>query len=496
MNETLTKFVDTPFGDQYGPYLSGPFAPTNTEVTLVSFDGAGQMEGEIPKELNGVYLRNGPNPRFAPLGRYHAFDGDGMLHAAYFNNGKLQYRNRWIRTHAWEQEDAAGASLYRGIMDTLKGRDDQPLKNSANTDIVGHAGKAVASWYQSGEPYWIDPLTLQTLGRAPYAGLGGGFSAHCKVDEHTGEMMFFDYCNNAPYMSYGVIDNAGNQVLLLPVSVPGPRLPHDMAITQHFSILHDLPLIHCEEALKHGRHKIKFEPALPTRLGVIPRHGPASALRWFDFSPCFIYHVINAWEEGDDVVMVGCRYMPRKTPDGEIDAQATANDIAQLRMNARLWEWRMNLATGTATERCLNNALNVEFPGINLRYQGRKNRWAYLVDHDPKALHWTGLRKFDLQTGACTGAWTDDPVNAWYSEPWFAPRSGDTIDAVRQAEDDGYVILFCWNEASRVQQLQIFDAQDISRGPVTRITLPVRVPSGFHACWIQNGGYAPFLDEL
>lgn len=488
MKESLTNLPVTPFGDAYGPYLSGPFAPTFEELTLTDADF--QVEGQIPAGLNGVYLRNGPNPRFAPVGRYHAFDGDGMLHAAHFSHGTLVYRNRWIRTQAWYEEDRAGQALYRGIMDTLKGRADQPLKNSANTDIVGHAGKAVASWYQSGEPYWIDPISLETLGKASFAGMGGGFSAHCKVDEHTGEMMFFDYWSEAPFMSYGVVDNAGRQVLQVPVSLPGARLPHDMAITEHYSILHDLPVVHCEEALRHGRHKIVFNSHLPTRLGVIPRHGPAESLRWFEFSPCFIYHVINAWEEGDEVVMVGCRYMPRRQPDGGIDEQATANDIAQLHMNARLWVWRMNLVTGQAIERCLNDSLNVEFPGINLRFQGRKNTWGYLVDHNPRALHWTGLRKFNLDTGECLGAWSDDPVNAWYSEPWFAPRTEPGVDPATQAEDDGFVILFCWNEAARVQQLQIFDARDITAGPVTRITLPVRVPSGFHACWIQTGGYA------
>lgn len=482
MNEMLKIAADAPFGDDYGPYLSGPFAPVFEEVTLENLD----VIGVIPADLNGIYLRNGPNPRFAPPGRYHAFDGDGMLHAAQFAQGKLTYRNRWVRTDAWQVEDDAGEGLYRGIMDTLKGRDDQPLKNSANTDVVGHAGVAVASWYQAGDPYLIDPITLETLGKAPYVGLGGGFSAHCKVDEHTGDMMFFDYWNEAPYMSYGVVNAQGKLVHQVPITLPGPRLPHDMAISEHYSILHDLPLIHCEEALRHGRHKLHFETALPTRLGVIPRFGQAEEIRWFAFSPCFIYHVINAWEEGDEVVMVGCRYLPCTQANGEIDAQATANDIAQLHMHARLWVWRMNMKTGEVHEAALNNEYNVEFPGLNLAYQGRKNRWAYLVDHDPVTLHWTGLRKFNIDNGECVGAWSDDPVNAWYSEPWFAPRD-DPKSENAQEEDDGYVVVFCWNDASRVQELQIFAADNLSAGPITRIRLPVRVPAGFHACWIDTG---------
>lgn len=475
MSESIKQSEKAPFGPEYGPLLMGPFAPVTVESTLTDLE----VIGTIPPDLNGAYLRNGPNPHFAPIGRYHAFDGDGMVHSALFENGSVTYRNRWVRTTAWQEEDAAGQSIYKGIMDTLKGREDQPLKNTANTDVVWHAGVAVASWYMAGDPYRLDPITLETLGKAPYVGLGGGFSAHCKVDAHTGEMMFFDYWNEAPYMSYGVVNAQGKLVHQVPIELAGPRLPHDMAITENFSILHDLPLIHCPDALKNKRHKLKFEPSMPTRLGVIPRFGGATEIRWFEFSPCFIYHTVNAWEDGDEVVMVGCRFMPQRFESGEIDAQATANDIAQLCMTARLWVWRMNMRTGEAREQALNMDHNVEFPGMNLAYQGRKSRWAYLVDHDPKTLHWTGLRKFDLDSGECTDAWTDDPVDAWYSEPWFAPRDG------AKHEDDGYVVLFCWNQAAQTQELQVFDACTISTGPVARIRLPQHVPAGFHACWVS-----------
>ncbi|WP_454254474.1 carotenoid oxygenase family protein [Pseudomonas sp. Marseille-Q8238] len=467
---------DAPFGEEYGFYLSGAFGPVPDERVLQDFE----VEGTIPADLNGVYLRNGPNPRFAPAGRYHAFDGDGMIHSAHFANGKVTYRNRWVQTEGLQEELSAGQATHRGIMDTRKGRDDNPLKNTANTDVVGHAGHAVVSWYQAGIPYLLDPVTLETRGQAPYKGLGNGMSAHSKVDPETDEMMFFDYWSESPYMSYGVVGADGQLCHEVPIQLPGSRMPHDMAISKHYSILHDLPLVHCPEALRHGRHKIKFDPSLPTRLGVIPRYGKADEVRWFDFSPCFIYHTINAWEEGDELVMVGCRYMPCEGPDGQIDAETTAADIAQLRMHARLWIWRMNLVTGATHESVLNAEHNVEFPSMNLAFQGRRNRWAYLVDHNPDVLHWMGIRKFDLDTGACVGAFSDDPVNAWYSEPWFAPRVGSA------EEDDGYLVVFCINVATGRSELQIFDARALDNGPLARVIIPVKVPAGFHATWING----------
>ena len=473
--------VDAPFGDSHGPMLTGNFAPLGAEFVLDDLP----VEGELPADLSGVYLRNGPNQRFEPHGMYHAFDGDGMVHAAHFDRGKVTYRNKWVRTEAWRREDRAGQSLYSGIYTTAKGREDKPLKDSANTDIIGHAGHAVACWYLAGVPCHLDPVTLETIGEGDYIfGPGKGFSAHPKVDQVTGELMFFDYYHSRPHMSYGVVDATGKAVHQTLIELPGSRLPHDMAVTEHYSILHDLPVYNDREALAAGRHKIRFDSSLPARFGVIPRHGDGDSIRWFEFSPCFLYHVVNAYEEGDEVVMIACRYVPATTSGGAIDEQRTARQIATLVMDARLWRYRMNVKTGEAKEECLDPDLNVEFPGFDAARTGRRTRWGYLVDHDPEILRWTGLRKFDTDSGACVGAFSDGHDSCWYSEPWFAPADGQT------SEDHGYVVTFVWNDATREQQLQVFDARDLDQGPVARVAIPHRIPAGFHACWMSSSEIA------
>ncbi len=467
---------EEPFGESHGPMLTGNFAPIFEEYVLDDF----AVEGEIPADLNGVYLRNGPNPRFEPNGMYHAFDGDGMLHAAHFDRGKVTYRNKWVRTDAWQEEDRAGRAEYWGIMSTLKGRSERPLKDTANTDVIGHAGHAVACWYLAGVPYHIDPITLETLGKGDYTfAPGNGLSAHPKVDEVTGELLFFDYFHEHPHMTYGVVDATGKATHQIPIELPGSRLPHDMGITENYSILHDLPVFNDEAAYRAGRHKIRFDASLPTRFGVIPRHGAADTIRWFEFSPCFLYHVVNAWEEGDEVVMVACRYMPVIDAGGRIDEVKTARRIATLGMDARLWRYRMNPKTGESQEECLDPDRNVEFPTYDSARTGRKTQWGYLVDHDPDILRWTGIRKYNTDSGECTGAWTDGHDDCWYSEPWFAPADN------QRSEDHGYVVSFVWNDRSRQQQLQVFDALDLSQGPVARVHIPHRMPPGFHACWMK-----------
>ncbi|MDB2439432.1 carotenoid oxygenase family protein [Hellea sp.] len=482
------EHLAAPFGHDHGPMLTGPFAPVLQEEVLTDLP----VMGKIPTDLNGVYLRNGPNPRFKPKGLYHPFDGDGMIHAAQFKNGQLTYRNKWVRTEGWLENEKQGKETHWGIHSTLKGRDDRPMADSANTDIIGHNGKAVATWYLAGKAHLIDPITLETTEAADYGahGDGQGVSAHPKVDETTGEMMFFDYFDHAPFMAYGVVDKSGKVVHHVPIELPGNRLPHDMGMSENYSILHDLPVYHDEAALAAGRHKIRFNASMKARFGVIPRYGKSNEIKWFEFSPCFMYHVINCWEEGDEVVMTACRFMPVTDENGTIDEQATAKMIAHLGMNARLWRYRMNMKTGEGSEECLNPDLNCEFPSCNTSFAGRRSQYAYLVDHNPKTLHWMGIRKFNTDTGESMGSWTDGPKHCWYSEPWFAPADNP------QSEDHGYVITFMWNDKSKEQELQVFDAQDISAGPLARVKIPHAIPVGFHACWMKPNQIENWNDVL
>ena len=288
------------------PYLEGPYAATHDEVTL---HGLEVLAGEIPDDLNGVYVRNGPNPQHHPMGRYHWFDGDGMVHALHFADGTASYRNRWVRTEGFLAERDAGTAIWHGIMEPFGANPaDVPEKDTANTDLVFHRDRLLALWYRAGKPYALDPVTLETLGPHDFDGtLRCEVSAHAKVDEDTGELMFFDFGVKQPYMRYGVVGPEGTVRHFVPIDLPGPRLPHDMAITARHSILMDLPLLADPEAARRGRHKLDFQRDLPARFGVIPRYGKADEIRWFEADPCYIYHSVNARDEGDEVVLDVCR---------------------------------------------------------------------------------------------------------------------------------------------------------------------------------------------
>jgi carotenoid cleavage dioxygenase len=461
------------------PYLQGLFGPVTDERT----DDDLEVIGEIPADLDGMFLRNGPNPQFAPPGRYHWFDGDGMVHALRFHDGKASYRNRWIRTRGFAAERDAAAPLFSGVMENPAGNPDLglrlPLKDSANTDLVYFRDRVLALWYMSGEPYAIDPLTLETSGVDDFDGTRPcQVSAHAKVDERSGELLFFDYSPIPPYMRYGVVGPAGQVTHLVDIDLPGARLPHDMAATENYSILMDLPLVNDREALRQGRHKIVFDSDLPARYGVIPRHGSADEIRWFEADPCYVYHSINAWEEGDEIVLDLCRVTkpePREEAVGPL-----AKMLSYLRLDAHLYRYRFNVVTGVTTEGYIDDD-NTEFPTMDTTRLGVPTRYAYNMRISPEpTLLFDGIVKYDTTTGATDRHWFGP--GRWGSEAPFAPRS----NAIDRDEDDGYIVSFVQDETAGRSEVVVLDAKDIAAGPVARVLLPGRVPIGFHAVWVRN----------
>ncbi len=460
--------------DQAHPYLSGAFAPVAEERNA---DRLEVIAGEVPHDLRGTFVRNGPNPKHAPIGRYHWFDGDGMLHAVRFGGGAASYRNRFVATEHLAREEEAGRALWTGLMEPFTSNPrGAPYKDSANTDVIYHAGKLYALWYICGQPYQVDLETLATVGATDFgAGAPLRISAHAKVDHTTGELLFFDYGPRPPYLRYGVVGADGRLERHVEIDVPGPRLPHDMAITEHHSILMDLPLFPGAKAAAEARWAVEMHRELPARFAIIPRRGSASDVRWFEAEPCYIYHTVNAWEEGRSIVMVACRVDDPLPPADPRDG-AWARMMANLRITARLHRWRFDLDTGATHEEPLDDR-NAEFPTIDARLLGRPSRHGYhQLIADAPTLRFEGLARYDLASGACESVSYGPGRHG--SEAPFAPRDGST------GETDGYLVSYVHDEREGRSEVVLHDAADLAAGPVCRLALPGRVPLGFHACWV------------
>ena len=460
------------------PYLHGIHAPTVHETTALELE----VEGELPEDLDGAYVRNGPNSVFQPTNLYHWFDGDGMVHGVYFRGGKAGYRSRFVRTEALADEAVAGQAIWPGVMGPFDF--DKPrhyLKDTANTDLILHGGHLLALWYLCGTPYRLDPLTLEPRGSDDFGGKRSTMvSAHPKVDERTGELVYFTLGElEPPYMTYGVVSKDGELAHETPIDLPGPRATHDITITENFSIVHDFPLFHDPEVLKeHGYRVARFHRDLPSRFGVLPRRGAGTDVRWFEFEPGYVLHMVNAWEEGDWIVMDGC-FQPdprivRRPEEGEL-----ASMLGYLRIRSHLHRWEMNLRTGETRETQLDD-LNVEFPLPDTERYGEKTRFSYhqYIPADQYTVLFHALVKYDHEDGSCKRY---DYEPGWFaSEAPFARRAGGS------EEDDGYIVTLATHESSYESQCWVFSAREIERGPIARVKLPSRVPSGFHAKWIPG----------
>jgi carotenoid cleavage dioxygenase len=401
-----------------------------------------------------------------------------MVHAVHFADGKATYRNRWIRTEGFLREREAGTALWKGIMEPWEQNPAGfPEKDTANTDLVFHHDRLLALWYRAGEPYALDPVTLETLDADDFGGsLRCEVSAHAKADEVTGELMFFDYGPEPPYMRYGVVAADGRIAHFVPIDLPGPRLPHDMAITATHSILMDLPLLNDTEAQAQGRYRLAFKRDMPARFGVIPRHGTADHIRWFEAEPCYIYHSINAFDDGDEVVLDVCRVQqPKPRPDltGPL-----AQMLTYLRLDAHVHRYRFNLSTGVTTEEERDDQ-NSEFPAMNQGLMGRRSRFAYNMHISPeKALLFDGLMRYDMDAARADTRWFGD--GRWGSEASFAPRPN------AREEDDGYVVSYVYDEREGSSEVLVLHASDILGEVVCRVRVPTRIPLGFHATWVPG----------
>lgn len=452
----------------FNPYLAQNFAPVHTEVSVDHLP----VLGEIPSELQGMFVRNGPNPQFPPLGRYHWFDGDGMVHGVHIQDGEASYRNRYIRTSGFEQERQAGRALFGGLLEPSQ----EGFKNVANTALVWYHDRLLALW-EGGEPYAMDVPSLETIGPHTFNGqLTSPVTAHPKVDPVTGEMMFFGYSLvQPPYVKYSVVSAAGELLRTVQIDLPVGVMMHDFAITEHYTIFMDLPLTFRLERLQQGEPAFAFERDRPSRFGILPRHGDDQTIRWFESPSCYVFHTLNAYESGGDIVLIACRtgstrVLGASPSSHEGDNRQVEDDVPLL------YCWQFNLETGTVQEGIISD-LSCEFPRINEQYLGRKNRYGYAGKSAPtETPKFDGLLKFDLDQQHLqvhlfgTGRYGGEGV--------FVPRRGSAV------EDDGWLMTFVHDEIQDTSELVIVSTQVMTDEPIARIQIPQRVPYGFHGTWV------------
>ena len=407
-----------------------------------------------------------------------------MIHSINFDNGKANYVNKFVRTEGFLVEEEMGKSMWAGLMErtgssSLPGWGAQGgIKDSSSTDITVHGGEALSTFYQCGEGYQLDPYTLETENKASWVP-AGGLSAHPKVDLATGELLFFNYSKQAPFLNYGVVDQYQNLKHFIPVELPGPRLPHDMAFSKNYSIINDLPLFWDQEMLKKGLHATRLHD-LPSRFAIIPRYGNPDEIKWFEAEPTYVLHWNNAYEVGDELILEGY-FQEHPWPENYVDAPPGLERMMAFLdfylLKPRLHRWKFNLKTGVTTEEDIDEE-TIEFGVINQHVAGIEHRYTYSMIPTKGHFTFDGIKKHDHQSKSFSKYIFEDHV--FISEVSFAPRTG------AQDEDDGYLVTISNNLQEKSSSCLLFDAKNIEQGPICDIPLPHQICSGTHATWAQK----------
>lgn len=455
------------------PYLRGNYAPVQDELDATDL----VVTGEIPAALRGAYLRNGANQAFPPLGAYHVFDGDGMVHAVYLEDGKARYKNRFVRSRGLEVEEEAGHALFGGLANfTLPDPEVMEkagmMKNTANTNIIRHAGRYLALM-EAAHPTEIT-RELDTVGEYTYDGaLHGSMTAHPKWDPVTGELLFFGYSPFPPYVRYHVADASGALTRSVDIEIPRAVMMHDFVVTANHVVFFDLPGVFDVEAMMNGGVGIRWEPEHGARIGVMPRDGDNSDLVWFELEPFFVFHFLNGWDADATTVVVDGSRAPRMPV-------TFGDEVLTERVSPTLHRWTLDLATGVAKEEQLDDRPG-DFPRVNVHREGLANRYGYVAvtgAWTDGPVQFTGVAKYDLEAGTSSVLDYGDDVEA--GEAVFAPDPDGT------AEDDGWLLNFVYDKPTGTSSLVITDARDMAAPPVASIAMPRRVPFGFHGNWMPE----------
>ena len=422
-------------------YLQGNYAPVKN---IISETGL-KVTGQIPKDLSGLFVRNGPNPMSSVNEKkHHWFLGEGMLHGIRLDSGNaLWYKNKLV-----------------------DGND-----SNANTSVISHGGKIYAIVEAGGYPVEIDQ-DLNSLNTKPFYGNSNeGFTAHPKIDPDTNEMhaMCYDYANNFDTVNYVVIDQNGSHKKTQSIPFESRSMLHECAITKNYMLVFDLSVVFDFYKLGRGYFPFSWDDNHQSRIGLLSRNGDSNNVQWFDIDRTYFFHTFNAHEDASGNVIVTAAAYGRlfdkdwNGPFSESPPQLT--------------KWELNTKSGQAISSKLDDR-SVEFPRINPSLVGKSNQYAYalassnLIEPDFKE-----IVKYDFKND--TSEVYEYGPGKFGAEPVFVSAEG------AKSEDEGYLLSLVYNQETDKSDLIILNAKEPKSGPLATIHLPQRVPYGFHGEWVN-----------
>jgi carotenoid cleavage dioxygenase-like enzyme len=455
------------------PHLSGNFLPVAREADAANLP---VISGRIPRDLSGAYMRNGPNPLFKPIYYAYPMDGDGMIHAVYFDNGQARYRNRFVKTSGFVTERRAGRAIYGSLTHPVPidprligpGGDPGPLKDGAFISVLRHGGHLLA--LDEATTCYELTMDLDTIGEWK-AGTDKpiNLGAHNRLHPKTGALFTLAYSLSKPTVEFHQIDAAGNLAKTFSIAVAAPTMIHDFILTERHIVLLACPAIFDLQAAQSGKPLLQWRPDLGTRIGLIALDG--SSVKWLEADPFFVFHFGNGFERGGHIFIDYVRH------DRLNLGYAAAHQKAPT-----LHRMNIDLANRKIADAEIANMV-VEFPRVNDSLNALATRYVYLptltdtlrVANPPSATFNT-MMKVNTETGDIVH---HDFGNRVAGEATFIPRRNG-------GEDDGYLAIYAFDPVNRTSDLVLLDAAHIDAEPVAVLRMPQRVPQGLHGNWMPK----------
>lgn len=459
---------------EFNPYLQGNFAPVTDELSMDDL----KIIGEIPDDLIGIYMRNGPNPAFPPLSYTYPFDGDGMIHAVYIKNGKASYSNKFVETKGLIRERKAGKALYGGLSKLLPmdpewaEENDGPVavKNGAFIHVIRFANQYLAM--SETAPAYQITSELKTLGEwnPLHTESPVEVGPHTRYDPLTGDLWFINYALTPPFLTIYQFNSEASLVKKWDITKSYPTMIHDFVLTENYVVIFDCPTLFDLDEIMRGGPLLKWKPDLGTRIGIM--HKQTGELKWFETEAFFVFHHANAFESESEIAVDLVRH--------EEMFMSRNEKMEEKKSPPCLYRVIIDLKSGKVKQIALDDFM-IEFPRIREDMNSLPYQYVYAPSRTSDITNkraFNQLIKYDVKNQRSD--MHSFGIHAEIGEAVFVPS------AASKQEDDGYLILFVFDSTTNQSEFVILDAMQIGDKPLARIAMPRRVPAGLHGSWMPG----------
>ena len=462
------------------------------------------VEGKIPSALEGTLYRNGPG-LFERNGyrKSNILDGDGMVQAFQFRDGKVSYRNRFVRTQKWLEEEKTGKYLYNTWTTRRPGG---ALKNAFMQGKFGsQAGVSVRvikgrlfAFDESSLPYELDPETLETLqGEIDFGvhfeNVNTLFAAHSKVDGRTGDWIQFGLANG-PKSSIQISIFTKNLQLKRKrkYQLPMGTYMHDFFVSENYIIFNLQPaemnplrfvmgMDSFAESLRWRGQKGSTFMILHKSLSQEPVFLKTEAV--------FMWHSLNAFEKKGEIL---CYFVGYDEPDHFIGDHAqtfeimkpgaTPHNIPHTQHPGSIRLAKINLKQKRLHMETLNQDLqhSYEFPIMNEHYSSYEHHIGYFARGKTNGAFHHQISQLNLRTGKLE--YFDFGEGHYCGEPIFVAKD-NTIRSTLSPLEPGWLLTLVFDEKKDKSYVALLNTEALSDGPIARIHLNHPSPMSFHGTW-------------